>query len=414
MTVSQPTGPAGFGAVFAVREFRALWVAQLLSLAGDQLARVALAVLVFSRTRSAALTGLTVALTFLPHLVGGPLLSGLADRLSRSTVMIGCDFIRAVLIGLLALPFLPIPVLLALVAFAELAAPPFSAARSALLPEVFEDEELYVSASAVGNASFETAQIVGFGIGGVLVAALGAHGAIAVDAGTFALSALVVAFGVRRRRPTPVEGSEQGWWPRLRDGARLVFGDGWLRRLVLLAWLAGLFVVPEALAVPIAAHRHAGPVTVGLLLAANPLGATIGALVLARFVAQPKRIRLIAPLAVATGIPLAVCLVRPSLLVVGVLWALSGVFASYNLPANTSFAIGVPAQRRGQAFGLAQSGLVAAQGIGLWLAGLVADTVAPLTVVGGAGVLGVVLAVAVLAAPAHAPDAQQRTQRHQA
>lgn len=403
---SPPAGPAGFGPVFAVAEFRALWSAQLLSLAGDQLARVALAVLVFRRTGSAALTGLAVALTFLPHLIGGPLLSGLADRLPRSTVMIGCDLIRAVLIGLLAVPGLPVPALLALVGLAELAAPPFSAARAALLPEIFADEELYVTASAVGNATFEIAQIVGFAVGGLLVAVLGTHGAIAVDAATFALSALVVALGVRRRRPAHLDAAQQGWWPQLRDGARLVFGDGWLRRLVLLAWLAGLFVVPEALAVPIAAGRHAGPVTVGLLLAANPFGAAIGALVLARRVAPPARTRLIGPLAVATGVPLAACLLHPSLLVVGLLWAASGVFASYNLPANTSFAIAVPAQRRGQAFGLAQSGLVAVQGIGLGLAGLVADEVAPLTVVGGAGVVGVVAALVVVFASSHAAGPQ--------
>jgi MFS family permease len=63
-----------------VAEFRGLWTAQVLSLLGDQLARVALTVLVFDRTESALLTGLVYAVTYLPWLLGGPLLSGLADR----------------------------------------------------------------------------------------------------------------------------------------------------------------------------------------------------------------------------------------------------------------------------------------------------------------------------------------------
>ena len=70
--------------VFAVAEFRALWLAQLLSVAGDQLARVALTVLVYDRTRSALLAAVTYAATIIPVFAGGILLSGLADRLPRT------------------------------------------------------------------------------------------------------------------------------------------------------------------------------------------------------------------------------------------------------------------------------------------------------------------------------------------
>jgi MFS family permease len=82
MTEARPTT---FGAVLRVAEFRALWIAEVFSVAGDQLARVALALLVFSRTGSASLTALTYALTFVPALIGGWLLSGLADRWPRRT-----------------------------------------------------------------------------------------------------------------------------------------------------------------------------------------------------------------------------------------------------------------------------------------------------------------------------------------
>jgi hypothetical protein len=50
---------AGFRDVFAIAEFRSLWLAQMLSVAGDQLARVALTVLVYDRTRSALLAAVT-------------------------------------------------------------------------------------------------------------------------------------------------------------------------------------------------------------------------------------------------------------------------------------------------------------------------------------------------------------------
>ncbi len=57
---SASAGPATFGAVFRVPEFRVLWLAEALSVLGDQLARVALAVLVFDRTASPLWTGLVI------------------------------------------------------------------------------------------------------------------------------------------------------------------------------------------------------------------------------------------------------------------------------------------------------------------------------------------------------------------
>ncbi|MEK8143947.1 hypothetical protein NKH18_24490 [Streptomyces sp. M10(2022)] len=61
-------------------EFRTLWTAYAQSVLGDQLARVALSLLVFERTQSAGWTAATYALTTLPALLSGVLLSGLADR----------------------------------------------------------------------------------------------------------------------------------------------------------------------------------------------------------------------------------------------------------------------------------------------------------------------------------------------
>ena len=85
---------ARFGDVFAVAEFRALWLAQLLSVTGDQLARVALTVLVYDRTRSAMLAAVTFAASIVPAFVGGLALGGLADRLPRRAVMITADLVR--------------------------------------------------------------------------------------------------------------------------------------------------------------------------------------------------------------------------------------------------------------------------------------------------------------------------------
>jgi MFS family permease len=72
-----------------------LWAAAAQSVVGDQLARVALSVLDFQRTGSAAWTAGMYALTQLPALLSGVLLSGLADRFSRRAVMVTCDLVWA-------------------------------------------------------------------------------------------------------------------------------------------------------------------------------------------------------------------------------------------------------------------------------------------------------------------------------
>ena len=101
-------GRARFRDVVAVAEFRALWLSQGLTVTGDQLAGLAIAVVVYQRTESALLTAFTYALTLLPPLIGGPLLSALADIFPRRRVMIVCDLTRASLIGLMALPDMPL------------------------------------------------------------------------------------------------------------------------------------------------------------------------------------------------------------------------------------------------------------------------------------------------------------------
>src|SRR4051794_31615753 len=97
-----------FSDVLANREFRAMYVAQALSVVGDQLARIAGALLVVARSGSPFLTALPYGVTCLPWLIGGPLLSVYADRLRRRRMMIVCALVRAVLILAIAIPHLPL------------------------------------------------------------------------------------------------------------------------------------------------------------------------------------------------------------------------------------------------------------------------------------------------------------------
>ncbi|MER5426602.1 MFS transporter [Streptosporangium roseum] len=389
---------ATYGEVIAIREFRALWIGQALSLLGDQLSRVALSVLVFQRTESPLATASVYALTYLPPIIGGPLLAGLADRYARRRIMIFCDLLRAVLVALMAIPGMSFAVLCALVFCVVLLSAPFSAARAALLPELLKGDR-YVAGSALQNMTNQGAQMLGFALGGALIMAMGPYRALALDASTFLASALILVSGVRRR-PAPLDtGTERpSMWTMTRAGSRLVFGDPRLRTLVLFAWLCGFYVLPEGIATPYAdvltTDRQQVSFVAGLLMGSMPTGTVVGAFLFSRYVNPSKRLRAMGWMAMLTCAPLILCAMEPPLAVVLVLWFVSGIGGAYQLAANAAFVQCVPAERRGLAFGLVQSGLLASQGVGILIGGAAADVLNPAHVVAMAGAAGLSVAAA--------------------
>ncbi len=383
---------ATYGEVFGVGEFRSIWLAQALSYIGDQLAQVALAVLVYNNTHSPLKTAVAYALTYLPPIMGGPVLSVLADVLPRRRVMIVCDVVRAVILALMAIHQLPFPALCGLIFLSVLLGTPFTAARAALLAEVLPGD-LYVVGSAVNNITHQITQMLGFLVGSAVIFAVGTHEALAVDAVTFGLSAIIVVAGVRRRPAPRSDGEErESLWRITRQGGRLVLGDRTLRPLVCFAWLCGFYILPEGLAAPYAKTFGDSPVIVGLLMSAMPTGMVLGAFAYSRFVRPDDRLRLMGWMAMLACAPLIGAGLRPPLWAVVVLWALSGVGCAYQVAANAAFVAAVPPSGRGQAFGLAQSGILASQGIGILVGGALAQVLGPEPVIALAGAAGLSVA----------------------
>jgi MFS family permease len=385
-----PPRPARYSDLLHIREYRALFVADSLSVVGDQVTKIAIAALVFQRTGSALLTALAFAIAYLPWLAGGPVLAALADRLPRRRVMVACDLARAGTVALLVVPGLPLPALYALLFAASLLAPPFSAARAATLPDVLPGD-LYVAGSALSNISFQAGQVLGLLAGGAFVATLTVQGALALDVLTFLLSAVILRRGLADRPVVAREIEPPTLLADTAEGLRLVAGSPVLRSLVLLAWVGAAFnVVPEGLAVVEADREGGGPLAYGALIAAVPAGVVTGSLLYARLLAPVNRLRMMLPVCLVGFVPLIASPWSPSVLCTGVLWFLAGASACYQLAANAAFVSAVPPVARGRAFGVAQSGLVATQGLALVTAGALAEFWAPRTVVAVAGVCGLV------------------------
>src|SRR5690242_17624323 len=137
MPVTAATEQVTFSGLFRNRDFAVLYFAGTQSQLGDQLARVALSILVFARTGSGLLTATTYALTYLPAVAGGVLLAGLADTKPRRGLLVACDLIRAALFALMAISSMPLAVVCVLLVIAVLVGAPYNAAETALVADIY-------------------------------------------------------------------------------------------------------------------------------------------------------------------------------------------------------------------------------------------------------------------------------------
>ncbi len=380
MRHTEPDQRVTFRAVLANREFRALYLAQTLSVTGDQLARIAVGVMIFDRTGSSALTGVSYAISYLPWLIGGPTLSVLADRHSRRSVMIACDAIRTALVVSLTLGVMTTPVVLCSVCLVALAEPPFASARAALIPDVVGEGRSFAAASTLGNATSQLAVVVGFAGGGAITEAFGVDFTLAIDAATFALSGAVSSIVVTHR--PPARGSHRSWREDMREGAAVVFGTRSLRWLVTTSWLVvGAAIMTEAAAVPYAKDHGGGALAAGFLTAALPFGMTLGALALGRLTNDALE-PILPALALLSPAALSLTALGPSPVGAGIIWLVAGILSAMTVAANRIFVSTVGSEVRGRAFGIASAGISTAQGLGSLMVGLLCRPLGPSGAIG--------------------------------
>ena len=360
--------------------------------------------LVYQRTGSPLLSAVTFAISYLPWLLGGPLLSTLADRFPRHRVLIATDAARALLVAGMAVPGTPLPLLLGLLLVVAVCGPPFESARSALMADVL-DGDRYALATSLTNVGSQVAQVLGFVLGGTLVAVLTPSATLLLDAGTFAVSA-VWLWARLQRRPAPDDGGDtegpRSMWRDAAEGLRLIGRTPRLLAIIAVTWVGMLFTnAPEGIAAPLVEQLGQGPAQVGILLGANPAGVTVGGLLIARALTQERRERLVPPLVALSLAPLLLAGLitvwsgpgTGAYATVVVLLFVAGLGAAWSIPLNVAFVQSVPPAYRGRAFGVAVSGLYGVQGIGVLGAGALAEGLTAGTVVGLIGALGLLAVV---------------------
>ena len=174
--------------------FRQLWLGQVVSQMGDWFNTIALYTIILQLTGSGRDVGLLLVARFVPSFFFGPISGVIADRFSRQKIMIWSDLLRA----LVVLGFLfvrradQIWLVYVLTVFQLGLSTFFEPAKTAAIPSIVEDREL-VSANAISSVTWSAMLTIGAAIGGLITDRFGTDVAFVLDAGTYLLSAALIA-----------------------------------------------------------------------------------------------------------------------------------------------------------------------------------------------------------------------------
>jgi len=370
-------------APLADRSLRRLWYARTVSEVGNWAARIALSLHVFAESGSALAATAVTAVSVLPHLGIGQLLGTLADRFPHRTVMITADIGRGLVYLVLAGTDLPVPYVLALAFLAGMGDPPFAAAYSAALPQLAGDRYLVVQ--TLFTSTRQIMGLLGFAVGGALVAATSPSVALVLNGVSFFVGVLFIA-GIRSTR----SGDRGERQPLIRPAVHALTSD---RLIVVSAGVvtmgALLGIAVESLVVAYADHLGLGPTGAGLLATVAPGAAVLTSLLLPSSGRHASLVRLVCRTStVMTAVAFVVFLVDSPLPVVLLGFIAAGAMDVLTVPAGVVIGQRLPQASRGTAFSFLEGLLMTAHAAGAVTAGVLAS------------VVSVPFAAAVLAVPA--------------
>jgi MFS family permease len=364
------------------RDFRLLFLAQVVSFTGDWFLFVALAGLVYSLTKSPVLVAAVYASLTVPFalfmFVGGPL----ADRLNRQALMIVADVLR----GVLALGFFLIHhrsqvwMVYVLAGLITALGAVFGPASMAAIPNLVDREDL-PTANVMAGATWGTMLAVGSAVGGLVVAAFGRGGGYIGDAVSFLLSAALI---VRIRRPfsepREVHRDHPGMFEATREAFRYARRD---RRVLAMLTVKGGFGLGGGVValLPVLAFTvyHTQDWGTGVLYGFRGLGVFLGPFLARRFIGDEDLAGLFWGISfsfLVYGASYAVVPWMPTILLAGLFVLLGhlGGGAQWTL-SSYALQVIVPDHIRGRIFAFDEGFITLTLAVSATLAGWISDFV---------------------------------------
>jgi predicted MFS family arabinose efflux permease len=411
-----PTTPATltYRSLFAIREFRALFLNRCIVVISVATSGLALATITYEATKSALLAGLSLFGGPLVSLVVSQLLLASSDRFRPRTALM-CQMGATLASNALQLiPEMPWQARFGLMAIPYATFAMFAGTRWVLVREVVPDGS-YILARSLMNLAEGGMQVVGYGLGGLALLWLSPRGLFAVAALADLASLVSVRLGVSDRPATTGQRTGQAEAAAASGSRGKTSGRGSvvrrtmavnrhllrspvIRPIYIALWVPnGLVVGCESLFIPYGNGESAGHGSLaGWLFASTAAGAMAGDLVVGRFVPAEWRDRIIEPLRLLLAVPYLIFFLTPP----------AGVAIPIGFLAATGYAASLPLQDRlirstddaiqGQVLGLHMNGMMIGQAMGALLAGAIASFVHPAIAMGTMAVASTAVTILVI------------------
>ncbi|MBB5906093.1 MFS transporter [Actinoalloteichus hymeniacidonis] len=382
-----------------VRNYRLYASGQIISLIGTWMQRIAQDWLVLKLSGDSPVAlGIAIALQFLPTLALTLWAGVLADRLDKRKILLVVQVgIAACALGLGVLDLSGVVALWHVYVFCVLLGC-FTAvetpARQSFVMEMVGREQV-ANAVALNSMTFNTARIIGPGVAGYVIAAIGTGWlfvANAVSVGAVILGLLLMDSAKLYRSPPVPRGKGQ-----LREGLRYVRSRPDLTVLMVLVFLLSTFGMNYNTTLPVMANNffQTGPEGLGQLSMLMALGTLSGGALAARRSKNGKpRLRLLLSAGFVFGLLAMVSALMPSFWAFGLLLIPVGfTFMTFNLSANATVQLTVDPTMRGRVMGLYMLVLLGGMPLGSTLSGWLAEQVSVPTPIFVGGVISVVAAL---------------------
>jgi hypothetical protein len=398
-TVPSTTAALTYRSLFAIREFRVLFLNRCVVVISVAASGLALATITYEATRSAVLTGLSLFGGPLVSLVVSQFLLASSDRVKPRTALTGQMGAALVSDALQLLPGMPWQARFGLLAIPYVAFAMFAGTRWVLLREIVP-EGSYILARSMMNLADGGMQVVGYGVGGLALLWLSPRGLFGFATLADLLALVSVRLGIRARPARTAHGSGSG---NRENVVRRSAAVNWrlLRSpvtwpLYIALWVPnGLVVGCESLFVPYGhsvSAGHGGSVghgdfaghgaVAGWLFAATAAGMMAGDLLVGRFVPPGWRDRLIEPLRLLLAVPYLFFFLDPPVAIAVPLGFLAAAGYAASLPLQDRLIRHTDDAIQGQVLGLHVNGMMVWQAVGALIAGAAASWLPPTAAMG--------------------------------
>ena len=355
--------------------FYSFLAASAISLIGNYLTMIAVPWFVLETTGSPAKTGLVGFFTALPAVIATFFGGTIVDRLGFKKISIISDIGSGVTVALIPLLYHTVGLefwgLLTLVFFSALLDAPGHTARASLLPDLAEEGEIDLErANAFQQAIQRGSILIGPAIAGLLITWIGSSNVLWLDAGTFAISAILFALTIPTGDVKPL--SESKYLDDLKEGLQFLRENRLLLSLVITVAITNFLDAPLfSVVMPVYAKEIFEDATrLGIIISSFGAGAMLGALVFGAIGPRlPRRPTYVLSF-IMLGLPFWALIFTPPFPVVAGLLFITGVMSGPINPLIMTVAQEhIPAEMRGRVFGLLSAGAFVAAPLGMLLAG---------------------------------------------